>query len=1175
MIDVVPSVASVEDGLVREQALDVGRSFIVRAPAGSGKTRLLIQRYLGLLACVDEPEEIVAITFTRKAAAEMRERVLRAFANAELGVEEDDVTRSLALAALARDRLRGWQLAANPSRLRIQTIDALNASLTRQMPLAARFGAQPESIDDASHLYDEAARALLAEIDGDGPVSADLATLLFHLDNDLNIARNLVAQMLRSRDHWLRCLPQMHERESLEATLKRVRHGAVARAAALFPAAERDEVLELARFAGPKCPQVRAGGALPLDDLDSWPRTDEAAMPGWLALGDFLLTQAGTWRKRGGLNKNVGFPVGEGKEQKAEFAAAKDRMGALLERLATQAGGDALASALARLRELPPANYSEQQWEVLGAIVRLLPRATALLWTVFGSQGQCDFTEISQSAVRALGPDEAPSDLALALDYRIRHLLVDEFQDTSFAQFELLAKLTRGWADGDGNTLLAVGDPMQSIYRFREAEVALFAEAMLRGIGGARLSVLGLCVNFRSDPAIVDWVNTTFSRLMPADADAASGRVPYAASRAHHPASPGVAAGEVLWHPTFVVRDNALDQLPEGDPESGGEARRVIEIIQRTREQDNNAEIAILVRNRSHLVEIVPALKSAGIVYQAVDIDPLKDRPIVQDLLSLTRALLHTADRIAWLAVLRAPWCGLSLQDICALVGTAQAQESELRPDARTIVEILADEERLKTLTAQGRVRVLRLRQVLMSALAARRRLPLRELVERTWLALGGAVCAQDVPALDDAAVVLALIEAEAEDQTGGTHLVDLERLLVRVEKLYAGNRADPAPDRPPPVQVMTIHKAKGLEFDTVILPGLHRTPRRDDRRLLIWAEQPDSESGRQELIIAPIRETGASEELDAIYRYVQQLERDKQQEEDVRLLYVAATRAKRRLHLLATVTVGAGEEMSFSEPRASSLLSALWPVATAEIRARFTAAPGIRDVPDPIARSIFRARRLQLDYVAPPLPPAVDNVTATIPLSATSAVDFEWAGEVARHVGTVVHGCLQRIAQDGLEMWGTDAVERFGPFAEAELSHLGVAVAERVAAQARVIDALRRTLADERGRWVLERHREARSEWRLTGCTSGRIIDVAIDRTFVDSAGTRWIIDFKTGGHEGGDKDRFLDNELKRYRAQLEQYARLVAALPQAASVPIRLALYFPLLSGWREWAWQPDAPP
>ena len=141
----------------------------MQAPAGSGKTELLIQRYLGLLGRVERPEEIAAITFTRKAAAEMRKRVFEAIAFARRDSRpasaHQAMTWELAKAALERNDALAWKLEESAARLRIQTIDALCASLTRQMPVLARFGAQPESVEDASALYLVAARNTLAALE--------------------------------------------------------------------------------------------------------------------------------------------------------------------------------------------------------------------------------------------------------------------------------------------------------------------------------------------------------------------------------------------------------------------------------------------------------------------------------------------------------------------------------------------------------------------------------------------------------------------------------------------------------------------------------------------------------------------------------------------------------------------------------------------------------------------------------------------------------------------------------------------------------------------------------------------------------------------------------------------------------------------------------------------------
>ena len=1176
----------VADHAERERALDTTVSFIVRAPAGSGKTRLLIQRYLALLARVDEPEEIVAITFTRKAAAEMRQRVLNAFVAANNPDACDDAdTAGLARAVLARDAERGWQILSNASRLRMQTIDSLNASITRQMPLLARFGAQPESIDDASGLYREAARNLLAQVNDGNDVASDIATLLAHLDNNVLITESLLADVLRSRDHWLRNLREMHEREILERTLARVCAQAVARMAAAFPVELKNETLALARLAGQylAAESVESGFCV-LYAMTEFPGGEAEALPTWLALAELLLTKTGSWRKV--VNKNQGFPVGIGKDEKARFSAQKNRMNILLAGLASvDTNGGTTAAALQQLRSLPAAAYSESQWQILGAIVRLLPHATAALWSVFGEHGQCDFTEIAEAASRALGHDDAPTDLALALDYRISHLLVDEFQDTSFAQFELLEKLTRGWSHDDGRTLFLVGDPMQSIYRFREAEVSLFSRAWREGVGGVRLHPLTLRVNFRSDVGVVEWVNSTFQALMPVDEDARTGAVPYASSVAF-------AASDVVFesrqtavtlHPYFLHKTSAD---PEGNEElspsaDSEEALRVVNIVNATRAEKPDAIIAILVRTRGHLRQIVPALKAANIIFRAVDIDPLKARSVVQDLLSLTRALLHLADRIAWLAVLRAPWCGLTLNDLAVLTRGAMPVDGVLTPDARTVWELLNDAACVAAMSADGQTRVKIFCDALAPALQMRRRLPLRDAVENTWLKLRGPACLTQEIDLADAAMLLDLLDAETEVQANGGQLIDVDALEMRVDRLFAGNLDAEKNEAVPPVQIMTIHKAKGLEFDTVIVPGLHRPPRRDDKKLIVWTEQANPDSGEAELLLAPIRETGAEDdtEADAIYRYVVQQEREKQRQEIVRLLYVAATRAERRLHLLGTVNVkdddgGGDSDETFRTPRAESLLAALWPAVSSTIVNDVSADDLAAHVKALVAvpGSRIGPMRIISTQPLPTMPDAISGIKACdgAPLNTASAnIDFEWASETARHIGSVVHAFLQRIADDGVEKWNRERFISNAPTIQRDLAWRGVAPDELSAATSRVIDALANTVADSRGRWALQSHREARAEWRLTGMRDGALVDIAIDRTFVDDENVRWIIDFKTGSHEGADVDAFLDNERKRYSAQLETYATILSAMQVASGKTIKLGLYFPMLKGWREWAW------
>jgi ATP-dependent exoDNAse (exonuclease V) beta subunit len=1179
-----------QDHAERLTAIDTARSFIVRAPAGSGKTRLLIQRYLALLADADEPEEIVAITFTRKAAAEMRHRVASALAaiepGAAVGIGLDEQSLSLARAARERDRVRNWNLAAHLGRLRIQTIDSLNASLTRQMPLSARFGAQPEALDDATDCYRDAARATLALINDDHPAADHVATLLSHLDNDVPRAARLIAGMLASRDRWLRTVPGLEQaRERLEGALQRARRAALAHAAAVFPAGEKGETLALARFSAQNKLELRASngvspvGALPHAAVapnaltepvvgSNWPQASEADLPIWLAIADLLLIKGGALRNRRGINKSHGFPPGDNAQQKAVFAPMKARMGELLDRVAHV---DELPAALHALRELPEAAYRDADWEALGAIAALLPIATAMLWQVFAERGACDFTEIAQSASRALGEDDAPTDLALALDYRLRHVLIDEFQDTSIAQFELLEKLVRGWNAGDGRSFFAVGDPMQSIYRFRDAEVALFMKAAASGVGGVALEPVQLTVNFRSSPAVIDWVNAAFAPLMAASA---SGNVPFAPSVAARECVNGTVEGDgegVTVHAIIARKGDVVDARTR-------EAHRVVAIIESARARQPDGRIAILVRTRTHLREIIPALKASAIAFRAVDIDPLAERPAVRDVLAIARALCHPADRIAWLTVLRAPWCALSANELALLTDSAAPTDGALQPDERGVFELLQDPARLTTLPAASRARALHIAALFATALDVNAMVTnnLRERTEALWRALGGPAAAKalDARAIDDVMAALDLIENEARKQTGGSSIEDFAALSRAVDRLFAAPLPVAADARIPPVEIMTLHKSKGLEWDTVIVPALDRAPMKDPPRLMVFTERLDAITGDAELLVAPVRETGLSEGSGGrIHDFVRAEETRQQRAEDVRLLYVAATRARRHLHWIGTAKVKddkAGETVA--APNGASLLATLWPV----VETRFVAALSASGAADSRAiasravdpSSVQTLARLTALVQRDALPASL-AVADSPPHTVTKReIDFDWAGETARQVGIVVHRYLQRFANDGLDGWSLERISAESPRIATLLVEGGVDAGDIVSAGQRVVDALQGSLNDARGRWLLGARPSARAEWRLAGVVDGALRHVSIDRSFVED-GVRWIVDYKTGFHEGADRETFLDNERERYRAQLETYARLVRALDASNGTPfpLRLGLYFPLMGAWREW--------
>jgi ATP-dependent exoDNAse (exonuclease V) beta subunit len=473
-----------------------------------------------------------------------------------------------------------------------------------------------------------------------------------------------------------------------------------------------------------------------------------------------------------------------------------------------------------------------------------------------------------------------------------------------------------------------------------------------------------------------------------------------------------------------------------------------------------------------------------------------------------------------------------------------------------TIWELMHDEARLAGLSSEGRVRLVRLREVLAASLVNRLRASLRDAVESAWLALGGPACVAEAADLEDAEIYLDYLESS--EQAGA--LPDVADFEAGLAGLYA------LPDLAASerLQLMTIHKAKGLEFDTVILPGLGATGRSDERELFIWMERPAPYGGKQ-LLLAPVNPTGSDK--DKIYETIRRLERDKAAHETGRLLYVATTRAKQHLHLVGSVK--RDDEGAPKDPAKGSLLEKLWPVVASSFAEAASFAPPAATAHEAESPSIDQSlHRLPASWQLPP-PPAALPMPAGEATPAGDAIEYSWAGATAREVGSVAHLWLQKIAEDALQGWSAARIAALRPVFRAELAARGVGETELPAATERVATALANALSDERGRWLLGPQQDARNEYRITAMLNGERRNLVIDRTFTDADGKRWIIDYKTGGHEGADVQAFLDSEQKRYRPQLERYA-----LVQGRG-DTQLGLYFPVLGGWRAWQKDPGDEP
>jgi ATP-dependent exoDNAse (exonuclease V) beta subunit len=315
----------------------------------------------------------------------------------------------------------------------------------------------------------------------------------------------------------------------------------------------------------------------------------------------------------------------------------------------------------------------------------------------------------------------------------------------------------------------------------------------------------------------------------------------------------------------------------------------------------------VLASARPHLRAVREALANRRISFIGVKLEPLADVSVVRDLEALARALESPLDRVAWLAVLRAPFVGLSLADLTTI--------SE-QPATLSIVSALLGD--IPGLSIDGAERLLRAKPLLLSGWREGEREARAHLIERTWLALGGASACTNARELVHARRFLAALDEEDRKRMRGRQL-DLDRLM---ERLYA---EDPA--QPDAVSLMTIHGAKGLEFDHVFVVGVGLRGRPDDPRLLNWLEIP-REQGGDHLVMAPIRVRGNDEEGedDSINRYLRLLHRERARAERSRQAYVALTRAKLSLHLFVHPRVKQLPDGPEFSADANSMLHNLWP---------------------------------------------------------------------------------------------------------------------------------------------------------------------------------------------------------------------------------------------------------
>jgi len=1091
---------SPSDSLLRYEALNPTASFIVQAPAGSGKTETLTQRYLNLLGYAERPEEILALTFTNKAANEMHQRIYDALLMARTGVppasSHKHKTFALAKQVLINSEAKNWDLLSNPTRLRIITIDAFCQMLRSQLMFETKDAMHGEPTEDPMVLYRQAIDVLIADTDEKSPWFDALTQLLPHLDNNLEKLQSLIAEMLAKREQWLPILFELQLFDVNNKTNKiEIENGFQAiiesLMASLYQGLKLDShhstLSAILNFCNPQL----EGQC----QLEPCPKN----LSSYLVLIKLLFTK-NQFRQR--FSARDGLPAAD-KDAKKYIAWLKDYI-----QIFDKAVCSDIAEIVASLTVFEVMTFTEDQWEILVAIAIVAKHAVQYLKLIFSQNNKVDFNEVSLQALSALGTPDNPTDLALYLDYKIKHILIDEFQDTSILQYKLLQLLTAEWQPNDGKTLFIVGDPMQSIYRFRQAEVSLFLKVRDNGIGNLRPKFLRFNCNFRSDKLIVDWVNQSFKKIFPKNDD--------------------INFGAMAYFPSTAEADNdseaAIDCCCFED--SNKEAKAITYEIKAYQQKNPASTIAILVRSRSHLSIIIEMLKSQNIAVNAEQIDPLFHQGQIQDLLALTCVLSNTENIYYWMSLLQSELFGFTLKEL---------HQIQHLPQAYFIDRLVSYLE--KNHTAAHQKKLLRWLSWLQSERFHCNRSPLLMRLRIAWGNLDGFAIHQNRQLFNEFTVLL-----KKHLNVDKTHIAEMTLFVEALEKSYANSVSESS------VTVMTIHKAKGLEFDFVILPQLHRVNKNNADNLFLY-EQYQLADNNNHLLISPIKHSW-DKVTPPLYKAIQMVEKRRQQYELQRLLYVAVTRAKSKLYLSACPKVNT--EGDVIAPR-DSFLGLLAPL-NQNWRESRPLSPSINDAEVnsiwPKIKQItnFTLPVLQSHDVNKGVNDKYDGINQ--PLINDILINHD------QLIGSVCHRVFEYVIKNN------GKYDNLNVFLNYLFHHYGVSQSLQNKITNIATQAIENTLA--KFPWLFQ-SKNSRCEQAMIMLSKGELQTRTPDLIIYQEEKYK-IIDYKfMSPSKEKNLEVFFAENINTYRHQLECYQKLLALAEGIDFENIETYLYFPLISELR----------
>jgi len=1109
------------DEEIRNRALDIQRSFHLEAPAGSGKTWLLTARYLRILAEVDHPHEILALTFTNKAAGEMRQRVREfLFRAAEGESPRYSHEKTLLEAAVRAGQRQPIHRLAAPDGLRIMTFHGFCHHLVQRAPLEASIppGSRVMPDEEQHQLRRQVADTTIDQVlrrSTHDPLRQALENRLLRLNNTWLALRDELADLLQKRDlldDLLSLMGANPQKDQLEEILRgRLEQLLALRLEKCRLALESTSLGKRWRtfISHLKQHGAEAGSHLP----EALPPGHPSNLTIWQEIARTLTTAEGKPRKR--LGPAAGFYKGFSKSEWAETVLEISQESLEL---------------LQNVKRLPLSQDSVADLDSLYDLVLVVGEALRRFNSICRQRRVLDYVELEQAALR-LFDQEAPTDLQLFLDRRIRHLLVDEFQDTSRSQWLLLQHLCSGWQSDSARTLFVVGDPKQSIYAFRKAEVSLFLEAKeglpISGQDHFPLDCLQLSANFRSHPHLVDWHNQVFGETIMSQADQEADEVVHVSAEALVEPSP-----DQLSLTLFSVEN-------QGEDSRQAEALWLGEIVRRELEHLHAGEkIGILLFARTHLARYVEGLRGAGVAVQVQEGAPLLEQLEVLHLRQIAHALVRPQDDVAWAALLRAPWSRLTLD---------QFVEVARRPEISWLEKITA----VKTLCPE-------VENLLDAMTKARRRLArddLASLVENVWVELDGPAAAAGNGSWAGVANCQCYLELLARAEQGIP-----EETLGQAELLLQNAYAPPDPGAAPsPVELMTVHRAKGLEFDVVFLPFLDWDPLsggRSSQPPYIVERLPDS-AGEYLIAMAPDRRR---EKSGGLYRLLQDIGDKKKLAEAKRIFYVAVTRARRSLYLSGASRTSNGE----LSPRKNTPLwwlhnhHGLKLSVNLELSAEKSDYLNLHFNPTSICE--ITDGDVELDQLPEPLPFSPEFLPYFTVIPSQLAKKTEMVAEDehdpnGKARGTVTHKLLELSARE-LPLPESSAIA-------AALMTEGVSEAKCKPLAEEILQEVHQCLHEDFCSWLLSKnHPESYCELRLEDRpTAEKIRTGSIDRLVFDGS-TWWVVDYKTSRPLSGKSvDGFIAREVQRYRPQLEVYREMVANYFKVEMTKVRAVFYFTAL--------------